>query len=255
MSYDQILRREAITLAPLGFINCHAGALPFYRGRNILNWALINGEEQFGVTVHYVDEEIDTGDIITQKFAAIESGDDYGSLLSKAVGLCAEALLEALREMRDGKVAARPQEDIHPVGFYSSARREGDEWIDWSQPTERIHNLVRGIAPPGPGARTIHDGSELVILKSELIPAAPEYIDRPGTVVGKRDGIIVKTGTTTLRVKKIADWEGEIVHPRIPDYRIGTTFGINLGHQLHQVQQRIRKLEARLNDLESEKRE
>ena len=67
MSFNQIFRKDIINLTPIGIINCHAGKLPFYRGRNILNWVLINDEKEFGITVHFVDEGIDTGDIILQK--------------------------------------------------------------------------------------------------------------------------------------------------------------------------------------------
>lgn len=251
MSYDQILRADAIEHAPKGFINCHAGALPFYRGRNVLNWALINGEDRFGVTVHYVEETIDTGDIITQRFGVITPEDNYQSLLDTAVELCAEALLEALRDIRCDEVSTTSQEKIHPVGFYSSARREGDEWIDWSWPAERIHNLIRAISPPGPGARTLLNGRSLVMLASEKIPKAPEYIDRPGTVVGRNEeGIVVKTGDSTLRITEIADWNDEIDSPRTPEYGIGTTFGMNLQHEVQRLSGRIEQLEQRINHIE-----
>jgi len=253
VAYDQILGSEAIELAPKGFINCHAGALPFYRGRNVLNWALINGEDRFGVTVHYVDERIDTGDIIAQRFAAIAPEDDYQSLLNKAVDLCAETVFEALQDIRQGAVSKTAQSDMHPVGFYCSGRREGDEWIDWSWSSERIHNLIRAIAPPGPGARTLLDGKPIVILQSEKIPQAPKYIDRPGTVVGRQeDSVTVKTGDTTLQIRKIADWDGEIVNSREPDYPIGATFGVNLRHKVSRLSGKIEKLERRISDLESE---
>ncbi len=251
MSYDQILQTDAIELAPKGFINCHAGALPFYRGRNVLNWVLINGEDHFGVTVHYVDESIDTGDIITQRFEVITPEDDYQSLLDKAVELCAEALLDALHDICQGTVSVRSQEEIHPVGFYCSARREGDEWIDWSWSTDRIYNLVRAIAPPGPGARTVLGGEPLVIIEAEKILEAPEYIDRPGAVVGRdQDGIVVKTGDTTLKVTKIADWNGEVTNPRTPKHRIGASFGVNLQSEVRQMSSRIDQLEQRIAHLE-----
>ncbi len=251
MSYDQILGANAIELAPEGFINCHAGALPFYRGRNVLNWVLINGEDRFGVTVHYVDESIDTGDIITQRFEVITPEDDYQSLLDKAVKLCADALLDALNDIQQGMVSTRSQEEIHPVGFYCSGRREGDEWIDWSWSTDRIYDFIRAIAPPGPGARTILDGRPLVMLASEKISKAPEYIDRPGTVVGRNeDGIVVKTGDSTLRITEIADWNGEIDNPRTPEYGTGTAFGMNLQHEVQRLSSRIDQLEQRIDHLE-----
>ncbi|WP_103027999.1 methionyl-tRNA formyltransferase [Salinibacter altiplanensis] len=253
VSYDQILGRDAINLASKGFINCHAGGLPFYRGRNVLNWALINGEDRFGVTVHHIDESIDTGNIVTQKFGVITPQDDYRSLLEKAVELCANSVLKALQDIQDDTVSSIPQSEIHPVGFYSSRRREGDEWIDWSWSSERIHNLIRAIAPPGPGARTLLDGEPVVILRSEKIPQAPEYIDRPGTVVGRQEGsVTVKTGDTTIRVTKVGDWEGEIANTGTPNFPIGTTFGINLRQEVSRLSGKVEELERRILNLESE---
>jgi len=252
MSYDQILRYEVIHAAPKGFINCHAGALPFYRGRNILNWALINGEDRFGVTVHYVDEGIDTGDIIAQRFGVITSSDTYASLLDKAVELCADALIEALQAIQDDSFSAMPQEEIHPVGFYCSNRREGDEWIDWSWTTERIYNLIRALVPPGPGARTLHDGNPIVITNADKILHAPSYINRPGTVVGRNEeGIIVKTGDTSIKITQIADWSDGIEHRRTPRHRIGTTFGINLLHEMNRLRVKVAQLEDRISRLEA----
>ncbi|MEF8797734.1 MAG: methionyl-tRNA formyltransferase [Salinivenus sp.] len=249
MSFDQILGRELIDLAPEGFINCHAGALPFYRGRNVLNWALINGEDRFGVTVHYVEETIDTGDIILQRFADIAETDDYASLLDKAVALCADVLPDALLQIRAGEVDPTPQDEIHPVGFYCSGRREGDEWIDWTWTSERIHNFVRGIAPPAPGARTLLGDDRLALLRTELIDEAPAYIDRPGTVVGRDpEGIVVKTGDTSIRVRRVADLDPDdgLSNERVPEHPIGTVFGVNPRREMERLRGRVRALEQQL---------
>jgi len=252
MSFDQILTPESIELAPRGFINCHAGALPFYRGRNVLNWALMNGEDRLGVTVHYVDEGIDTGDIIQQQFVPIAEEDDYASLLDKAIPLCAETLHTALLQMADGRVDPTPQDDIHPIGFYCSRRREGDEWIDWTWSSTRIHNFVRALTPPAPGARTMVDGSPLIVLATDQIEEAPEYIDRPGTVVGRdSSGMIVKTGDTTLRVQQVADVgeSEEITNARCPAYPIGTVFGRSPRRNAERLHRRIQELEQRIDQL------
>lgn len=230
MSFNQILKTEIINSVPKGFINCHAGALPFYRGRNIINWALINGEKQFGVTVHYIDEGIDTGDIICQQFAEIADNDDYADLLEKAIGLCASTLPAALLSIANGTVQRIKQHSIHPVGFYCSQRKNGDEWIDWTLPSTRIHNLIRAIALPGPGARSTWDGKQVAILKSELIDNAPTYIDRPGTVVGRNArGVVVKTGDTTIQLLQVASVkeDGDLGDIEIPAFRMGGTFEKN----------------------------
>jgi methionyl-tRNA formyltransferase len=204
MSFDQIFKQELIQLPRLGLINCHAGRLPFYRGRNVLNWALINGEKEFGVTVHYVDACIDTGDIICQDIVSIHPDDDYGTVLSKAERQCAETLYGAICAIRQGQAKRTPQNQIHPVGFYCGQRRDGDEWIDWSWSSLRIANFVRGLARPGPGARTIKGNETWIVLKAEQIEEAPTYIGTTGEVVGRTDqGVLVKTGDSVIHIKSM----------------------------------------------------
>lgn len=102
MSFNQIFKKEFINLPPLKTINCHVGKLSFYRGRNILNWVLINDEPEFGITVHYVDEGIDTGDIILQKTYPITDEDTYATLLERAYTGCADILYESVKMLQAG---------------------------------------------------------------------------------------------------------------------------------------------------------
>ena len=254
MSFDQILRAGMLQSAPKGFINCHAGALPFYRGRNVLNWALINGEPRLGVTVHYVDDGIDTGDIIVQRFADITLDDNYDTVLRKAVALCADTLTEAIRLIESGEVRRIPQSSIHPVGFYCGRRREGDEWIDWSWPSHRIHNFVRGITSPGPGARTYAGDATLAVLATELIPNAPEYLCTPGEVVGRDGrGNVVKSGNNSLRVTQVAavGENGLLEEAKVPSFQIGTRLGCDPMATLGKLERRVHELEVQLGSLQS----
>lgn len=227
MSFNQILRKPIIEAAPLGFINCHAGELPFYRGRNPLNWALINDEKHFGVTAHYIDEGIDTGDIIFQEKVKISEQDDYRTLLEKAFVKCSEVLGEAVKQIAAGEVIRIKQAEIDPYGFYCGMRRLGDEAIDWHLPARRIHNLIRAITLPGPAARTTLNGQEIAITKTRFLQGAPSYICTPGEVVGKDEqGIYVKTGDTILQIIEVASIspQGELTQIETPMYRIGTRF-------------------------------
>lgn len=225
MSFNQILKKRIINSAPFGFINCHAGALPFYRGRNILNWALINGEKEFGVTVHYINEGIDTGDIILQNKAEISENDDYASVLDKAIELCASTLHEALLMIKENKITPIKQTSIHPTGFYCSRRISGDEYIDWNWTSANIYNFVRAITTPGPGARTFLNEKEITIWKTEKIKDAPSYICKQGEIIGKDDkGIIVKTGDSFIRITEVSECSNEHF---VPNYPIGTRFTIS----------------------------
>ena len=222
MSFDQILKKGILEATPLGFVNCHAGALPYYRGRNILNWVLINDEKEFGVTVHYIDEGIDTGDIILQKMEQITEQDDYSTLLSRTVTVCADLLFEALIQIYNGTAQRKPQTEIHPIGFYCGRRRIGDEWIDWKWSSRRIFNFVRAITEPGPCARTMLDGNEIVVRKASTIDYAVNYIGTPGEVVGiQGNDVIVKTGDSTLLLESLSS------PPKIKKFRIGHRFGLN----------------------------
>lgn len=201
MSFNQIFRTKMINYPRLKTINCHAGKLPFYRGRNILNWVLINDEKDFGITVHYVDEGIDTGDIILQRTYAITDQDDYGSLLNRAYKGCAETLYEAIKMIHEGRAVGLPQNSIDEIGTYFGMRSDGDEILDWNQTSREIFNFVRAISKPGPQARSFIGSKEIKINKVQLVQGSHKYKNTIGQVVGKKGGMFwVKTADTIVEV-------------------------------------------------------
>ena len=204
MSFNQIFRKKILNLPPYKTINCHAGKLPYYRGRNILNWVLINDEKEFGITVHYIDEGIDTGDIILQRTFPIEDTDTYASLLEVAYKECASILYDAIKVIQDGKVERIDQRTIHPVGFYCGIRGEGDECINWNQKSRDVFNFIRAVCLPGPVARTTCNGEEVKINKATIIKDAPIYKNNIGQIVGKsHEGWIVKTQDSSILISEV----------------------------------------------------
>lgn len=201
MSFNQIFKCEMINLPKFKTINCHAGKLPFYRGRNILNWALINDEKEFGITVHYMDEGIDTGDIILQEIYPITDEDDYGTLLTRAYDGCADVLYRAIKKIQNNEVNPIRQSDIDPVGMYCGVRKPGDEIIDWHQDSREIFNFIRALCKPGPQATSWIDGNKISINKASMVQGAHVYKNTVGQVVGKTaTGFLVKTGDTIIEV-------------------------------------------------------
>lgn|SRR5690606_8400455 len=202
MSFNQIFRSPIINMPKYKTINCHAGKLPFYRGRNILNWALINDEREFGITVHFVDEGIDTGDIIIQKTYPITDNDTYKTLLEIAYKECAEVLFEAIVKFQNGRVKGVDQKSIHPTGMYCGMRSVGDEILNWNQNSRDLFNFVRAICNPGPMARTFLNGNEIKINKIGLLPDAPKYIGKPGQILCKTENntFLVKTKDSFIEV-------------------------------------------------------
>lgn len=219
---DQILRRPLRDTAHLGALNFHAGKLPFYRGRNVINWAIINGEEEIGITAHFMDDGIDTGDIILQRTLPIGWTDTYGEVLDRVIAAMPSLVCDAVSLVAEGRAVRRPQRDL--PGTYFGGRGPGDEWIDWSATSANLHNLIRAITDPGPGARTSLDGTEIVIRRAYYDPAWPKYLATPGQVVGRTaDGTVVKTGDSTLLVQEIQAGRGDRFAPA---WQIGTRLDV-----------------------------
>lgn len=194
MSYNQIFRNRIYNLPPLKTINCHAGKLPFYRGRNILNWALINDEKEFGITVHYVDEGIDTGDIILQRTYPINEEDNYNTLLEIAYKECPDILYQAIKEIQNGTAQRIPQDVISKNGLYCGMRSVGDEIIDINSTSRELFNFVRAICKPGPRAVAYLNGTPVYINKVIYNPSFPKYKGTNGQILGKIEGMpILKT--------------------------------------------------------------
>jgi methionyl-tRNA formyltransferase len=218
MSFNQIFKNEIINLTKHKIINCHAGKLPFYRGRNILNWALINDEVEFGITVHYVDEGIDTGDIILQDIHPIDDTDNYATLLIRSYSACASILYRAICLFKNGSIVGEKQNDINSIGFYCTQRKIGDENINWKDSSRNIFNFIRSICDPGPMARAFINGVEVKINRAEMIKEATPYKCIEGAILNiDTTGFIVKTKDTFI---KITEYTSDV------DIKIGERFEI-----------------------------
>jgi methionyl-tRNA formyltransferase len=221
VSYDQIIHRPLLDLAPKGFVNLHGGKLPNYRGRTVVNWAILNGETEIGLTAHYMDEGIDTGDIILQRTLPIHWTDTYGEVLQRLVQECPSLISETVRLIANGSAPRQVQR--HLQGTYFAARGPGDEWLDWSDTSHRLYNKVRAITRPAPGARTRHNNQDVTIWKATYDPSWPKYLATPGQVVGSKnnEGVFVKTGDSTLL---ITETQVGSEPPKVPNWPIGTRF-------------------------------
>ena len=208
MSFDQKFKKRFIKNFPKKIINCHAGDLPFYRGRSVLNWVLINDEKYFGITVHFVDKNIDTGDIIIKKKFPILDRDDYKSLLKKASDNCPKLLLKAIDQVLFSKVRLVKQNSICKKGTYFQKRDKGDENINWSKKSRQIFSFIRGLSKPGIMATTYSSNRKILINKS-----SPKFLYfnnkiEPGTVIKlSKNYFIVKTSDSYI---KILQWTGLI---------------------------------------------
>lgn len=204
MSYDQIFGKKILSFMKNRIINCHAGLLPFYRGRNILNWALINDEKYFGVTTHLINEKIDQGNIIRQIKIKINKSDTYKTLLKKAEKNCANLLYLTIKIIQKGKFNSFSQKKISQKGSYFRKRNSHDEKIIWSKSAKEIYNLIRGISSPGPNSKTSINKKTLRIKKSKIIKFKMARKFEVGEIILKtKNYFVVNTGLGKI---KILDW-------------------------------------------------
>ena len=167
-------------LPPMGTINVHASLLPQYRGAAPINWAIINGEKQTGVTTFKLKHEIDTGDILLSKSIDIEEQDNAGSLHDKLKTAGAELLAETLNRLCSGNLKEAPQPHLPSEKMQHAPKIQTETCqINWNQEAEKIHNMIRGLSPY-PAAFTDLRGKKLKIFKSEFYKT--ENGRHPGTV-------------------------------------------------------------------------
>lgn len=161
-------------MPPMGTINVHASLLPQYRGAAPINWAIINGETETGVTTFKLQHEIDTGNILLQEHVRILPEDNVGSLYEKLMQQGGELLVKTIKGLADGSIQEVPQNNI-PTDELRHAPKIFKEHthIDWNKPVQEIHNLVRGMSPV-PGAYTELAGKSAKIYRSYYSTEVPD---------------------------------------------------------------------------------
>ncbi|MBI5182332.1 MAG: methionyl-tRNA formyltransferase [Nitrospirae bacterium] len=154
-AYGKILPAKILHLPKYGCINVHASLLPRYRGAAPINWAIINGEKETGITIMQMDEGLDTGSILLQKGIEITKEDTAGTLSNKLSKMGAELLIEGLNAIEKGEI--KPITQDNSKASYAPMLKKEDGQIDWTKGVEDIYNMVRGM-DPWPGAFTYYKG-------------------------------------------------------------------------------------------------
>jgi methionyl-tRNA formyltransferase len=175
--YRHMLKQPLLDIPRLGALNMHGSLLPKYRGRAPVNWAVINGEFETGATLHYMVQRPDAGDIVDRQKVPIFPDDTAVDVFRK-VTVAAEATLSRnLQRLIDGTALRIAQNDAQ--ASYFGGRKPGDGRIDWNRPAAAIHNLVRGVAPPYPGAFSSIAGRPVRVLRTLREPAMHGPYEQP----------------------------------------------------------------------------
>lgn len=201
VAFGQKLPALVLSIAKKACLNVHPSLLPLYRGSNPVQRAVMNGDTVTGVSIIYMSERMDAGDIAVQKPVEIGQDETYGTLESRLASLCAHALVEAINLVQSGSAARTAQDDSRATR--ARHLRAGEEVIDWSSPAERIHNLVRGLSPR-PGSVTWFGEERIKVWETRLLPGGSASGAGPGSLV-RVDGdiAVVATGDGAVGVVEV----------------------------------------------------
>jgi methionyl-tRNA formyltransferase len=193
VAYGQILPPAILQIPPRGCVNVHASLLPRWRGASPIQYAILAGDSETGVTTMFMDEQMDTGDIILQRREPIRPGDNTGTLHDRLASLGAELLVETVRQIATG--AARRTKQDNALATYAKKLSKEDGRVDWTNPAELIERQIRA-CNPWPGAFAILGDTMLKLWRAEAYPTNPLP---PGQIHGDRVG----TGQGALRLLEV----------------------------------------------------
>ena len=244
-SYNRILSAEILTHGK--FVNVHYAALPKYRGRANVNWAILNGEPETAITIHAIAPGLDAGNILFQQRIGIGPDDTAADIYSALNEIQRKVLGDTVARYLDGFTGV-PQDESEST--YGCTRVPADGEIDWSEPTDRIYALIRALSPPYPGAHSYLEMNHVTILRASPIQDARRYAGRiPGRVVGRsraEGSVDILTGDGILRIHELIIGEnGEM----IPASTAITSTKQTLGLRSSDLLTRIEELERRLTML------
>lgn len=177
--YRHLLSDAILSLAPKGGFNLHGSLLPKYRGRAPLNWVLVNGEQETGVTLHRMVKRADAGDIVAQQKVIIAENDNALSLHRKLCAASQTLLHDALVQIRENRTHERKQDENQAT--YVGRRTPEDGRLEWEKTAYELHNLVRAVSDPWPGAFSFVGQTKFIVWKSRVHPQA--VTARAGTVL------------------------------------------------------------------------
>ncbi len=197
VAYGQYIPQSVLALPPCGAINLHPSLLPKYRGASPIQWALANGDSMTGVTILYVSERMDAGDILCQREVSIGTEDNALTMEPILARTGAELLMEAVDQIRSGTVSAKPQDDASATEVRKLTKEDGR--LDWNLPAQILNNHIRGfISWPGCFCEVGSSRLKVVRARVEVGRGTPgELLD------GSGDGPLVATGEGALRLLEV----------------------------------------------------
>ncbi len=237
--WSQLIGSELLKIPKHGCFNVHPSLLPEHRGKATIAWTIINGMKKSGVTLCYLEQDADCGDIISQKEFTIEHEDTTKQIYDKIKQASVQVLIDMLPALETGNIPRTPQD--HMKATYWPRRIPEDGTIDWKKPANEIYNWIRGLSHPFPGAFTYFNKNKIMIWKSRI--SEKDYKGEPGEIVDINDeNLVIKTGKKSITIKNTEEIKkhklkkGDILNPE--------EYGIDKKAQLRRFKHSMRSIQS-----------
>lgn len=243
---------KVINTVKHGFLNLHGGLLPRYRGNACANWAILNGEDEMGITIHFMDPgKLDSGPILAQQTVPITPNTVVGDLMEATRNIGATQIVDIIKAYEDGSPPTPIlQDDNSALRCYP--RLPSDGMIDWHQSAEQINLHIRSLGPPYEYAYSYLEQQKLHIVRAQPLEKneLDQYCAVPGHVIERCSdrSINVATGNGILKIIEIKiDTDSDSIKPSSVVKSIRNKLGIDIEFQLTKFEERIKALEAKIN--------
>ena len=250
----EILSKETISIPRLGVVNLHGALLPLQRGAGGDYGSFVN-DKLYGLSTHFMDAGIDSGQIIFSKFWQIKNKHSKKDMIAKGHKALPKIIENTLKRVLDKSFESEVQKEY----CYYPRKPDWDEFIDWSENSQLLFDKIRA-RNPGPLNFTIYNGKVLFIYKAEMIDFIKPYIAPCGQVIGniKNKGTIVKTGDTAILLTKVGYGDSEMTYNRqkwpyklpsktfTPKFPISKMLGVNIYKKYYDLLERVKTLEEKL---------
>lgn len=239
IGWSQLLKDDLLSIPKIGCVGFHPTALPKGRGRAAIPWTILNQQPETGVTMMYLDDGVDSGDIVAQVKFPVAPDEVAQTLYDKACDGLRQMIRQIVPYMKAGqRIPGTPQD--HSQATYLAKRVPSDGWIDWEKPAEDIERLIRAVGKPYPGAFTVHKDKKLIIWEARLVKNYNQIGTIGQLLAIHDDEVVVQCGTDWLGIRLVQEEDGDPV----PAARYFQRVHVKLGLNLYQIWQALRRLET-----------
>ncbi len=223
VGFMEILKKEIFEIPKHGILNLHCGKLPKYRGRAPISRAIMNGEKHLIISIHKIDEGVDSGDILNETEILIEEDDDVNSLYKKCSKKSSESIIDSFIKIETGNPIFLKQ-DISPDSKANKKISSEERKINWDDDIIKIRNLIRALVPPYPCAFSILNNEEYYFLISEIISNKKDFDRKNGEIINiENNSILINCCNGILKINKIEDKNSSIIDMK-EKFNVGDIF-------------------------------